>query len=380
MLELLSAAYLLTQSDGVRDWDDVLGTEIAGEWDEPVYRQFDFWIGEWDANWRPREEDGLDHVAEGRHTHQYVMPVLDGRAIMELAMPRDLDPETAQGRGFSIRYFNEGAGRWVMAQHWPGPQNDGVAFLDQLTGEDHFGRIQVYGTDLQRTSADGAPQIRRYTFSDIREDAFRWDGANTVDRGNTWFTWMAVDFREINPQVDLPAIDHPLPNYQQGQLCIDDAHRAMDPLIGDWTGVAVNGAGESQVASITAGQLLDGCAIVSVFQRPNAGYRSAVFWSWSPVVERWYGLYLNNQRGEGHRYYVGETAGEGAEFRLNPAVVIQDGETPYISEARADVSDSSQRVTWVEISHDRLVFRVETRSSPDADWILRWEYRLHPAD
>lgn len=375
MLEIFAAAILMAQ-DTPADWDDVLGTTIAPDWEEPIFREYDFWIGEWDANWRPREENGLDHVDDGRHTHQYVLPVLDGRAIMELAMPRDLEPGTAQGRGFSIRYFNEAAGRWVMAQHWPGPQNDGVAFLDQLTGEEHFGRVQVYGADLRRTTPDGDPQIRRYTFSDIREDAFRWDGANTVDRGNTWFTWMAVDFREINPAVDLPSSDQPLPGYHQGQLCTNEAHRAMDPLIGAWSGIAVNATGESQPASITAGRMLDGCGIVAVYQRPEAGYRSAVFYSWSPALERWYGLYLNNQRGENHRYYVGESAGEGSEFRLNPEVAIQGEEATYINHAQDDVSDSLQRLTWVEMGPDRVVFRVETRSAPDSAWILRWEYRL----
>lgn len=376
LLELLLVSMLTAQSDDVRDWDDVLGTRITEEWDSPPHRQYDFWVGEWDANWRPRQEDGLDHVEDGNHTHQFVMPVLDGKAVMELAMPRDLTPGQAQGRGFSLRYYDEQNDRWIMAQHWPGPPSDGFAFLDQLTGTERFGRIMVYSPDLRRTTPDGDPQIRRYTFSDIREDAFRWDGANTVDRGNNWFTWMAVDFREIDPDVDLPAADQPLPGYNEGLLCTDDAHRAMDGLIGTWSGSAISPDGSEETAHITAGRMLDGCGLIVAFERPQSGYRSLTFWSWSPQIERWFVLYLNNQPGQGHRYYSAQTAGEGIAFHLNPAVNIIDAETPYLIHAQDDLSGSLQRIRWLEISDDGLTFRIDTRGAADDDWQMRREYSV----
>ncbi|WP_421787106.1 hypothetical protein [Hyphobacterium sp.] len=379
MIELLAAGWVVAQ--GVpRDWDDVLATEILPQWDVPVHRQYDFWIGEWEANWRPRDPDGLGHLAEGNRTHQFVMPILDGKAIMELAMPRELTPGTAQGRGFSLRYYDEANERWIMAQHWPNPQFDGVAFLDQLTGADDFGRIMVYSAEIRPRQPDQPQQHRRYTFSDIRDDAFRWDGANTSDGGQTWTTWNVVEFREIDPVVDLPAADRPLPGYHEGLLCTDGAHRAMDDLIGGWAGIAVSADGTEQPARLTAGRMLDGCAIAAVFERPEAGYRSATFWSWSPVVERWYGLYLNNRPGEGHRYYVSESAGEGAQFRLNPAAAIPDGTTPFIAGWRADTVGSPQRVTWVELNAERLVFRIEVRPDAETDWALAREYRLIPVD
>jgi hypothetical protein len=97
-------------------------------------------------------------------------------------------------------------------------------------------------------------------------------------------------------------------------------------------------------------------------------------------VGRWYALYLNNQRGEGHRYYVSETAREGAEFRLNPAAAIPDRETPFIAGWRADTAGSLQRVRWLELNEDGLVFRVDVRADADADWTLAREYRLTPAN
>lgn len=376
----LAFAILVAQSDETRDWDDVLATAITPDWETPVHRQYDFWIGEWRANWRPPAETGFGHAAAGWETHQYVVPILDGKAIMELAMPWEITPGEAQGRGFSLRYYDEANERWVMAQHWPSPQFDGVAFLDQLTGHEDFGRIMVYSADIRPRQPDQPQQHRRYTFSDIREDAFRWEGANSADGGQSWSTWNVVEFDEIDPDVDLPAANAPLPGYHEGRLCTDETHRGMDAVIGTWSGLAVAADGEEQPARITAGRMLDGCAVVAVFERPEAGYRSATFWSWSPAVQRWNALYLSNQRGENHRYYVGGTAGEGAAFHLNPAAVIPDQETPFIVGWRGNPATSLQRIQWVELNENALRFRVETRADPDAEWVLRWEYRVSPAD
>ncbi|GJL97582.1 MAG: hypothetical protein DHS20C06_13990 [Hyphobacterium sp.] len=376
VLEYLVLSTLLAQDADRRDWDDVLGTTITEEWQAPIHRQYDFWVGEWDANWRGRDSEGLDHVEDGSHTHQFVLPILDGKAVMELAMPRELTPGVAQGHGFSLRYYDEINERWIMAQHWPAPQFDGVAFLDQLTGAERFGRVMVYSPDLRRTTPEGEPQIRRYTFSDIRDDAFRWDGANSTDRGNSWVTWMAVDFREINLMVDLPPASAPLPGYNEGLLCTDDTHRALDGLAGVWSGTAVSSNGSEEPAQVTAGQMLDGCGVAVAFERPESGYRAATFWSWSPVVERWFALYLNNQPGQGHRYYSAQTAGEGVAFNLHPDVNIVDGETPYITNARNDISGSLQRIVWSQIEPGRISFRVETRQDENTDWTLRREYRM----
>lgn len=378
LIEWMAASVLAFQADEVRDWDDVLGTEIAEEWQSPVHRQYDFWLGEWDANWRAREENGLDHVEDGSHTRQFVIPVLDGKAVMELMVPRDVTPGAPQWRGFSLRYYDEDSGRWIMSQHWPGPQNDGVAFLDQLTGSERFGRIAVYSPDLQRTTPDGAPQLRRYTFSDIRDDAFRWDGANTVDRGTSWVTWMAVDFVELESVVDMPGVSEPLPGYDEGLLCSEGTHRALDGLNGAWSGTALSPDGTQETARITAGQMLDGCGIIVAFERPDSSYRALTFWSWSPRLERWFAMYLNNQPGLGHRYYSAATAGAGVSFQLNPDVSIVDAETPYINHAQDDLTDSLQRIRWLEISDNELVFRVDRRRSANEDWQMAREYRVHP--
>lgn len=377
MLVTAAALMLLIQSEAVaevRDWDDVLDTEIGAEWTGP-HREYDFWIGEWDANWRGREEGGLHHVAEGRHQRHLVFPVLGGKAIIELAEPMDQPAGEARGRGFSIRYYDDTRDRWVMAQHWPNPGFDGAGFLDQLTGRSDHGRIIVYSSALQQTSDARHPTIRRYQFSDIAGDRFRWDGANTSDNGDSWTTWMVVDFDRTGPQPDLPATSEAFPGQDEDLLCTGTPHGALDGLEGVWTGTALSPDSTTEPARLTGTRLLDGCGVLVVFERPESGYRSFTFWSYSPLFQRWFALYLNNQRGEGHRYYAGVNAAEGEWFGALPGAAIADETTPYIGNAAGDTSGASARIGWTTLEDDHVVFRVEVRDG-DGAYAMRREYEM----
>ena len=325
MMNLISVfSLVMAQEADARTWEDVLGTTVTEDWQGEDHRQYDFWTGLGEGNWRPREEDALGHVADGRRMRHYVFPVLDGKAIVEIAEPRDITAGEAQGRGFSIRYYNEDAGRWVMAQHWPNPNFDGVAFLDQLTGDTHHGRISLYSADLQARTESGDPQIRRYQFSDIREDGFRWDGANTADGGDSWRTWMVVDFQRLGDMPALPSATENWPGYSEGLLCQSAPHGALDDLAGRWSGEAIRASGGSEPATFTAGLMLDGCAVAGVIERPESGYRGLLAWSYSPILERWIAFYLNNAPVTPHLYFASETAGEAAEFHTISDAVIAD--------------------------------------------------------
>lgn len=374
MLVAVTALALLVQTDEPRDWDDVLDTQVSANW-SGVHREYDFWIGEWDANWRGREEDGLHHVDEGTHQFHRVFPVLGGKALVELAQPRDQEAGVAAGRGFSIRYYDETRERWVMAQHWPNPQFDGVAFLDQLTGQSDHGRVMVYSSALRQSSDAQTHTIRRYQFSDIADGRFRWDGANTTDDGDSWSTWMVVDFDRTGPQPDLPATADGFPGQDESLLCTDGPHGALNGIEGDWSGTALSPDGTREPARVTATRMLDGCGLLVVFERADSGYRSLTFFSYTPIFQRWIGLYLNNQPGEGHRYYVADHAGESEWFGSLPSVAIRDETTPFIANARADLIEPAAQIGWTTLEENRAVFRVETRDD-EGDYAMRREYEL----
>lgn len=192
-LGLLTAS-VPAMSEESSTWADVLGAEIINDWRAIEHRAFDFWIGEWEMNWRPPADGQLRHQPEGSWTRQRVFPILGGKALIELAWARD-NPHPPSQRGFSIRYYDPARERWVMAQNWPNATNTGTAFLDQLIGDAHHGRLTMYSITT-RPDSDGNPRTehRRYNFSDIRPGiGFRWDGSNTADFGATWYTWYVVD-------------------------------------------------------------------------------------------------------------------------------------------------------------------------------------------
>jgi len=377
MIELLTAAALLVAQDPAdRTRDDVLGTEITDDWQGAEHRQYDFWTGLGEGNWRPRAEDSLFHVEEGRRMRHYVFPALDGKAIIEIAEPLSIEPGVASGRGFSIRYYDESRNRWVMAQHWPNPSFDGVAFLDQLIGEAHHGRIAVYSADMRQQTPEGEPQIRRYQFSDIREDGFRWDGANTADGGASWSTWMAVDFYRRGDMPQLPSVAENWPGYSEGLLCTSDPHGALDSLVGQWVGDVTAADGTVEIAIFTAGHMIDGCSVAGVIERPESGYRGLLVWSYSFTIGRWVAFYLNNQPGVPHLYFTSEVAGEGASFYNVASARIRDETTPFISGVRASEDESYARRVWERFDDTTLVWRVESRRSVDADWSPYLTYRF----
>ena len=377
MMELLIAATVfMAQEHADRTWDDVLGTEITEDWQGEEHRQYDFWTGLGEGNWRPRAENSLFHVEEGRRMRHYVFPALDGKAIIEIAEPRTIEPDVAGGRGFSIRYYDESRERWVMAQHWPNPNFDGVAFLDQLTGEEHHGRIAVYSADMRQQTPEGTPQIRRYQFSDIRDDGFRWDGANTADGGASWSTWMVVDFHRLGDMPDLPPVTENWPGYSQGLLCTSDPHGALDGLVGQWTGEVTAADGSTEPASFTAGHMIDGCAVAGVIERPESNYRGLLAWSYSPIFDRWVAFYLNNQPGVPHLYFAATEAGEGASFYNVADARIQDETTAFVSGIGGSEEEAFARTVWERFDEMTLIWRVESRQNVDAEWSPYLTYRF----
>ena len=217
-------------------WSDALKSEISDAWQSPEHRAFDFWIGEWEMNWRQRPEGEFYHQKEGSWTRQRVFPILGGKALVELAWARD-NPEEASQRGFSIRYFDPAREHWVMAQNWPNQNNTGTAFLDQLIGKEHHGRLTMYSA-TRRPQPDGETTVqhRRYNFADIQEDTFRWDGSNTSDKGVTWTTWSVVDAHKKRDLDAFKPAGSAIPGVHQENLCTEAPHGGFDSLQGVWGG------------------------------------------------------------------------------------------------------------------------------------------------
>ena len=356
-------------------WADVLQAEITPAWSAPEHRAFDFWIGEWEANWRDKPEGEFHHEKEGSWTRQSVFPILGGKALVELAWARD-NPEQASQRGFSIRYFDPARERWVMAQNWPSETNQGSAFLDQLIGDEHLGRLTMYSI-TRRPTPEGEIDVqhRRYNFTDVRPGvSFRWDGSNTRDEGATWYTWNVVDFLRQRDTDDFGAAGSPFPGVHEKALCTEHPHGGFNGLEGVWNGTASNVDGVATPVRLSAGLALDGCGVLASLETEQKTAFLAL--GYFERFSKWVTYYLDDQPGTTHAYYVASSAGDGAVFNHAPALTVKDEFTAYNLDEYFEPTDSSRRISWETISDGELVFREETRDGANGAWTAKTTYRL----
>ena len=136
----------------------------------PEYRQFDFWIGDWDA----LEAGKAEVVARTR-----VDRILDGCVLRE-------DYESEKGlRGQSFSLYD--ASRRIWHQSWA--TNRG----EMLTIEGRFENGEMVLAGAER-AADGAERLVRGTWKPIN-GGVRETAVTSLDAGKTWQPWFDLVFR-----------------------------------------------------------------------------------------------------------------------------------------------------------------------------------------
>ncbi|CAG0934550.1 hypothetical protein TFLX_03539 [Thermoflexales bacterium] len=124
-------------------------------------RQFDFWIGDWDAVW---EEN-----ARGTNV---VRAVLDNAVILENFDGRPGTPLI----GMSVSVYNAALGKWQ--QTWVDNQG---GYLD-FVGAFEEGRMV-----LQRPATrQGQTFLQRMVWYNVEHDQFDWNWERSDDDGQTW--------------------------------------------------------------------------------------------------------------------------------------------------------------------------------------------------
>ncbi len=132
----------------------------------PERRQFDFWLGEWDARW-----DG------GSGTNS-ITAELGGAVILERFDGR---PGTVL-QGISVSVYDEPAGLWRQA------------WVDSTSGYLDFTGGQVDGgMELRRAARPGLPPFRM-RFLDIHVDAFTWRWESWNEAADRWDEQWRIDY------------------------------------------------------------------------------------------------------------------------------------------------------------------------------------------
>ncbi len=139
----------------------------------PVYRQFDFWIGEWEA-FNPQGRKGGDSKIER---------ILDSCIILE-----NWTSANAGYQGKSYNTFNAITGKWQ--QYWVDNKGGVAEYFD---GHYENNRMILQTANLKQS--DGTYKIMKMTFHNLSIEKMRQHGESSTDGGKTWKTDFDLEYR-----------------------------------------------------------------------------------------------------------------------------------------------------------------------------------------
>lgn len=146
----------------------------------PVYRQFDFWIGEWEAF-------GLDGKKAG---DSKISIILDSCVILEEWTSASVQ-QGLRYAGKSFNTFNATTKQWQ--QTWV----DNVGGTNEyLQGKFEKNQI-IYSSTPFKFSKD-TMAVRKMTFTDLNINKLRQHGEISKDNGATWTTEYDLEYRRKN--------------------------------------------------------------------------------------------------------------------------------------------------------------------------------------
>jgi hypothetical protein len=138
----------------------------------PVYRQFDFWIGEWEA-----------FSAKGKGGDSKIERILDSCVILE-----NWTSAQANYSGKSYNTFNAATGKWQ--QYWVDNKGGVTEYFDG-----HFENDKMILQTANTKQGDGSFKIQKMTFYKISADKVRQHGESSTDTGKTWKTDFDLEYR-----------------------------------------------------------------------------------------------------------------------------------------------------------------------------------------
>jgi len=142
----------------------------------PAFRQFDFWIGEWEA-FGPKGKAGDSKISM----------ILDSCIILEEWTSANLT-QGLRYAGKSFNTYNTGTKQWQ--QTWV--DNVGGS-TEYLRGEGSDGKIVFYAD--KNIGQQGKTFMRRLTFTKLSNDKVRQFAERSDDEGKTWTTEYDLEYR-----------------------------------------------------------------------------------------------------------------------------------------------------------------------------------------
>ena len=142
----------------------------------PEFRQFDFWVGEWEA-FGPKGKAGDSKISI----------IIDSCVILEEWTSAGLQ-QGFRYAGKSFNTYNKATRQWQ--QTWVDNTGNTTEFL---RGEASPGKIIFYADHV--TGPKGENYLRRLTFTKLSDDKVRQFGERSMDGGQTWTTEYDLEYR-----------------------------------------------------------------------------------------------------------------------------------------------------------------------------------------
>lgn len=141
---------------------------------DPLYRQFDFWLGEWEAFGIKGKKAGDSKISL----------LLDSCIIFE-----EWTSSQAGYAGKSYNTYNPSTGKWQ--QYWV--DNKG-GITEYFNGRFENNTMILETSNIRQP--DGTYKIMRMTFSQPAAGKVRQFGQSSVDEGKTWKTDFDLEYRK----------------------------------------------------------------------------------------------------------------------------------------------------------------------------------------
>ena len=182
------------------------------EFDEN-YRQFDFWIGEWDVYTPAGQLVGSNKIEK----------LSNGCALLESWVSSSGSP------GHSLNYYDSEVGKW--RQYWVS-SNGGMIPQE---GEFRDGAIHTEGRNIQ---PNGTYQLFRGTWTLLEDGRVRQFLEQSTDEGETWYVWFEGLYQRketSEPEtLTTPAATPDDADAIANSQCTSEESREFDFWVGDW--------------------------------------------------------------------------------------------------------------------------------------------------
>jgi len=137
-----------------------------------VYRNFDFWIGDWEA-FGPKGKAGESKISL----------ILDSCVLLE--------EWTSMQQGYAGKSFNTYNPQTKMWQQTWVDNKGGITEYNSSTWENN----RMVLTTANKSQGEEKWLMQRMTFTRLSDDKVRQFGENSVDGGKTWTTSFDLEYR-----------------------------------------------------------------------------------------------------------------------------------------------------------------------------------------